>query len=96
MHLLTVRYERLLWQGGVKRSFPLVARAVSREDIYLKVDQLRGFRNRVAHHFAIFDRRPMAEYQNLLELVALICPDTEWVIRQLANPARVISSRPAL
>lgn len=38
----------------------------------------------------------MAEYQNLLELVALICPDTEWVIRQLANPARVISSRPAL
>lgn len=94
VHLLTARYDELLWQGGVKRSFPHIARNVTREDVYVKVDQLRVFRNRVAHHFAIFDRRPMGEYQNLLELLSLICPDTEWAVKQLANPARVINARP--
>lgn len=94
VHLLTARYDDLLWQGGVKRSFPHVAKGTTREQVYLKVDRLRAFRNRVAHHFAIFDRRPTAEYQNLLDLVSAICPHTEWVVRQLANPARVISARP--
>lgn len=94
VHLLTSRYDALLWQGGVKRSFQNIPKGTSREDVYVMVDRLRVFRNRVAHHFAIFDRRPMAEYQNLLELVGYICGETEWIIRQLSNPAKVIGNRP--
>lgn len=94
VHLLTIQYEHILWQGGVSRSFPNIDRAVTREDVYRKIDALRAFRNKVAHHFAIYDRRPMAEYQNLLEVVGFVCAESEWVVRQLANPARVIGARP--
>lgn len=94
VHLLTSRYENILWNGGVSRSFPNVPRRMTREQMYRKVSQLRAFRNRVMHHYAIFDRRPMAEYQNLLEVVGFICTDSEWLIRQIANPARVLGQRP--
>lgn len=95
-HLLTASYDHLLWQGGVSRSFPHIPRGTTREQVYRKVDSLRAFRNKVAHHFAIYDRRPMAEYQNLLEIVGFVCPESEWVIRHLSNPAKVISARPRL
>ena len=93
-HMLTARYDQLLWQGGVFRSFPHVPKGVTREDVFLKVDQLRSFRNKVAHHFAIYDQQPSTEYRNLMELVGMICPETEWLIRELANPARVLQARP--
>ena len=96
VHLLTSRYEDLLWQGGVFRSFPNVPEGVTRENVYLRVNRLRNFRNKVAHHFAIFDQRPTTEYRNLIELVEMVCGETAWMIRQLANPARVISAKPRL
>jgi hypothetical protein len=93
VHLLTARYEDLLWQGGMFRSFPH-AGALERQHVHDKVDQLRHFRNKVAHHFAIFDQRPVVENRNLMELVEMICPETAWLIRQLANPAKIISAKP--
>lgn len=93
VHLLTSRYDELLWQGGVFRSFPH-AGAVTRDQLHTKVDRLRHFRNKIAHHFAIFDQRPVSEYKNLLELVDMICPETGWLIRQLSNPNRILSGRP--
>ena len=96
VHLLTSRYDDFLWQGGVFRSFPKVPAGMTREDVYLRVDRLRNFRNKVAHHFAIFDQQPTAEYRNLLDLVEMVCVETGWLIRQLANPARVIGAKPRL
>jgi len=94
VHLLTARYDQLLWQGGVFRSFPHNPTQLDREGVYRRVNQLRNFSNKVAHHFAIFDQRPVSEFKNLMDLVDMICPETAWLIRQLANPARVISARP--
>jgi hypothetical protein len=94
VHLLTARYDDLLWQGGVFRSFPHVPKGMTRQEVHDGVDRLRNFRNKVAHHFAIFDQAPLVEYRNLLELVRMVCPETEWLITQLSNPARVISAKP--
>ena len=95
VHLLTARYENLLWQQGMKRSFPYIGN-LTRVDVHTSVDQLRTFRNRVAHHSAIFDRRPTAEYANLQTIVSWVCPETVWLIKQLSNPAKIIGNRPRI
>ena len=93
-HLLTARYDQILWQGGVVRSFPHISRQTTREDVHGRVDRMRNFRNKVAHHFAIFDRSPTAENLNIQEVIAMICPDTLWMVKELSNPVRVLSKKP--
>jgi hypothetical protein len=63
-------------------------------DIHNAADRLRRFRNRVAHHNAIFDKGPTAEYRNIQNIIGWICPETLWLMRQLSNPASVINRRP--
>jgi abortive infection bacteriophage resistance protein len=96
VHLLTVRYDKHLWQQGMKRSFPNIPNGFSREDVHKQLDLLREFRNKVAHHYAIFDRRPMAEYKNIEEVVSWCCADTLWLMKAVSNPPRVINSRPRI
>ena len=96
VHLLTSRYDNILWQGGVSRSFPHITRGMTRADVHEKVERLRDFRNLVAHHSAIFDRGPKAEYQNLVDILGLICPDTLWLLGELSNPDKVINARPRI
>lgn len=94
VNLMTARYEKLLWQQGLKRNFEHAPDELSLADAHLKIDQLRRFRNKVAHHFAIYDRSPTSEYRNLLEVLSWISPTAVWFVKQMSNPARVISSRP--
>ena len=94
VNLLTSRYEKHLWQHGIRRSFPHATQDIDREKAHQKIDQLRKFRNMVAHHYAIFDRSPLREYQNLERVLGWICPDSVWLIKQLSSPSRVINSRP--
>ena len=94
VNLLTARYENLLWQQGLQRSFPHIERSLGRRAAHAKIDQLRLFRNRVAHHYAIFDQSPTTEYRNIQEILSWVCPETVWLMRELANPARVIGARP--
>lgn len=96
VNLLTSRYENLLWQQGMRRSFSSISNGTSRETVYQKVNQLRVFRNKVAHHYAIFDRRPAAEYQNIQDIVSWSCKDTLLLMKQVSNPSRVINMRPTI
>lgn len=93
---LTSSYEHHIWQQGIKRSFLNAPNDASREDAYKRVDQLRRFRNKVMHHYAIFDRSPVAEYQNLLEIVRWISPATVWLLKELGSPPRIVNKKPAL
>ena len=94
LNLMTTRYKNQLWQQGLRRSFPHAPANLNLSDSYDKIDQLRRFRNKVAHHFAIFDQSPMKEYNNLLEVTGWVSPTAVWFIRQMANPAKVINARP--
>src|SRR6476660_2335323 len=87
IHLLTKSFEHVLWLQGMRRSFPKIDRHLTRADVHRKVDQLRFFRNRIAHHNAIFDRGPAAAYKNIQEIVSWVCADSLWLMKELANPA---------
>jgi hypothetical protein len=84
----------ILWKWNVKSAFPNVPVGVKREDIYNRLERLRLFRNNVMHHYAIFDKGPMAEYNNIRTLMHWMCPHTLWLMSELSNPAAVISRRP--
>ena len=85
-----------LWRSGVRSGFPHAPVGTKREDVYVRMDQMRNFRNAVMHHYAIFDKRPSAEYQNLRVLLSWLCPDTLWLVSELSNPAAVLRQRPKI
>jgi hypothetical protein len=94
LHLLTHSYEHHLWQNGLRHSFPNLPKKAGLRELYGQFDRLRKFRNKIAHHYAIFDRGPMAEFQNTLEVIGWVCEDTKWLAKELSNVASVISRRP--
>jgi hypothetical protein len=93
-NLMGRRLSHNLWRSGVRSGFPHAPLGTKREDVYQRMDQMRTFRNAVMHHYAIFDKGPVAEYQNLRDLLSWICPQTLWLMSQLSNPAAVNQRRP--
>ena len=87
---------RSVWGGKLPGLFPHLKPGVSSAQIYSKLDQIRIFRNRIAHHNAIFDKRPLHEFRNIAEVTGWICPDTLWLVRQLSNVSGVINQRPRM
>lgn len=93
-HLLTKRFERLLWSNGLGSAFPGLPSNVTRDDLYRRVESIRRWRNRIAHHRAIFDKGPTRKHSEAIELIRWSCQQTgEWV-SSISNVPEVISSRP--
>jgi hypothetical protein len=93
-HLLTKRFNRLLWENGLRFSFPNLPLAMGRQEVHDRIEALRRWRNRIAHHRAIFDKGPSAKFQECLQFVRWVSDDVgEW----LASGSQVnaaISVRP--
>lgn len=94
VNLMTSRYKNHFWQMGVQRSFPGAPATLLLVDAHRKVDRLRTFRNKVAHHYAIFDQDPAAEYANLLEVLGWTSPRAQWLVEQVADPIAILQNRP--
>lgn len=94
--LLTVGFDHILWANGMRASFRDLPKNVGRQDVYGSVERLRHFRNKVAHHYAIFDRHPLDEYANALKVIGWASSDTQWLVRQLVNPQAMMAQRPRL
>ena len=94
-HLLTKRFERLLWSHGVQCTFANAPPEISREDAYLLVESIRRWRNRIAHHRAIFDKRPMRMHQQTLKLVNWVCAETGGWVASISKVPFALSMRPA-
>ena len=92
--LMTSAYKNHLWVNGVRDSFPNATKSEIREEVYLKLDRMRKFRNEVAHHVAIFDRSPQSQFQNALEITGLVCEHTLWLSTEIAQVSSVINQRP--
>lgn len=95
IRLMTKAYDNQLWANGVVNSFPNAGKDEDREAIYQRLDRLRRFRNDIAHHVAIFDRKPQSELQNAMHITNSICSDTHWLAASLSNVSRVINERPS-
>lgn len=95
LHLCTKDPINLVWKKNLKGQFANIPDTISDQDIYNKIDKLRIFRNKIAHHDAIFDKEPLSEYSNIEDVINWSSPETLWFIRQISSPSRVINNRPA-
>jgi hypothetical protein len=86
--------QHILWKYGVRGAFPHLPMGENRQTVFNRLELMQKFRNAVMHHYAIFDKLPMAEYQNLLTLLEWMCPNTLWLVKDLSNPAAIIQKRP--
>ena len=93
-HLLTVNFDTVLWTRGMTAAFPFVPPHATRQAVHEKVDRFRNWRNRIAHHGAVFDKHPMKEFQNIQELLSWICPETLWFVNELNAVQRTLSRKP--
>ena len=95
--LLGASHAFVIWKDdSIHLSFPHLPRTLNRDFLYKRVERLRSFRNAVMHHYAIYDKSPTREFANIHELLTWLCPDTLWLMKELANPARVLQQRPPL
>lgn len=79
-HLLTKRFARILWPRGMGDAFPNLEAGLDRQEVHDRVETIRKWRNRIAHHKPVFDQGPMRKLQESIQLIKWVCEDTaEWV-----------------
>lgn len=71
-------YEMTLWRPALHKAFRHVR--LPRSDIHNRLNFLRTFRNRIAHHEPIFGRHLAADYESILTVAGWLCPKTrDWI-----------------
>ena len=93
-HLTTKRFKRHLWRNGIQISFPSAPAGKGLDELRERIIKLRQWRNRIAHHRAIFDKSPMRKYQEALELISWSCQITSTWVAHAASVPVAISLRP--
>jgi hypothetical protein len=93
-HLLTRRFQRFLDYGDMRDTFPNVPRSVDRDGVYSKVQKVRQWRNRIAHHRAIFDKGPMRHFQDIQLLTRWVSHDLADWVTDVAQVSAAIDLRP--
>ena len=82
-HLATKRFERYLWAKGVQHVFPGAPAGATHEDLHTLIESVRRWRNRIAHHKAIFDKKPDKKHDDAIQLIKWVCGDTgAWVAQE--------------
>ncbi|MBD1203920.1 MAG: Abi family protein [Rhodobacteraceae bacterium] len=93
-HMATVRFERFLFPRGIQKNFLHAPWQKKRQDLHDLVEGLRRWRNRIAHHNAIFDKGPAAKYQEALDLISWSSPDLSRWVAARSRVSQVINERP--
>ena len=93
-HLLTNRFQRLLWPRGMKDAFPNLPNAMQRSDVHDRIEIIRKWRNRIAHHKAIFDQGPTRKYQETIQLIHWVCHDVAQWVTDSARVSEAVALRP--
>ena len=84
-------YEMTLWRSGLYKVFPF--KRLNRETAYHRIDHLRIFRNRIAHHEPIFKRQLEKDFASILEVAGWISPNTAaWISHHRRVPELLAQS----
>jgi hypothetical protein len=94
VRLLTSNYDEVFWPAYFSTQFPNKPTGVNRQSLYNKVEQFRKHRNKIAHHKPIFHQQLGTEYNNLLDIVGWVSPETKWFVQTLSRIQQTISDRP--
>ena len=79
---------------GMGSAFKNIPAHVGRRQVHDRVDRLRNFRNKVMHHYAIFDQHPLDEHENAMKVVGWVSADLHWFAKQLTNPQAAMANKP--
>jgi hypothetical protein len=80
-----------LWRGALHEEFPGVAR---RKDVLVRLESLRKFRNRLAHHDSLLSLNVRARHETMLEVAGWISPDAKRWLEGESTVGEVLSERP--
>jgi hypothetical protein len=73
--LLGPKYDSSLWRRSLYKGFQ-VGKGQKRSDVHGRLNALRRFRNRVAHHEPIFKRDILETHDEIIEAIGWMCRDT--------------------
>ncbi|WP_417812510.1 hypothetical protein [Thalassospira alkalitolerans] len=93
-HLTTKRFKRYLFPKGFQKNFKYAPWNANLEDLHDLIESVRRWRNRIAHHNAIFDKGPSSKYQDALKLIAWSSPDLEAWVASRCRVNQIINARP--
>jgi hypothetical protein len=74
--LLGPHYDATLWRRSLARAFRPDGKGLRRDMVHSRMNVLRRFRNRVAHHEPILQRDLAAIHKELIEAIYWMCPET--------------------
>lgn len=83
--MLTKRHDNRLWNHYLIQAFPNLDDTQTikehRKNIYNELDNIRRFRNRIAHHEPIFTRNLTDDFNRIVKLVNYRCKNTcTWMV----------------
>lgn len=81
-----------LWRHRLRHAFPL---AKERKDLSARMEALRRFRNRLAHHDSILFQPVAARHDDMLEIAGLIDPAAMAWLRASSRVDDLLAARPA-
>lgn len=93
-HLTTKRFKRYLFPKGFQKNFKHAPWQAKPEDLHTLIESVRRWRNRIAHHNAIFDKGPSAKFQDALILIGWTSPELEAWVSSRCRISQIINSRP--
>jgi hypothetical protein len=85
-------YETALWQPRIGRAFPC-AGFVRRKEIHRELDDVRLFRNRVAHHEPVHAASLARMRERIIRLAGWVHPDAALLIGGMDRVTEVLARR---
>lgn len=84
------QYEEL-WRQDLRHAFP---GAKERKDLSTRLEALRRFRNRVAHHDSILNQPVAQRYEQMIEVVGFIDGDASSWVADSSGVLSLLDQRP--
>lgn len=92
--LLATQYDATLWRRALHSCFK-ATRGQKRSVVHGRLNAVRRFRNRIAHHEAIYDRPLERLHREMIEAVGWMCQDTCAWAEHHSRVEAVLQKRPA-
>lgn len=74
--VLSRKYDATLWRSNFSGVFWEGGKRMARQKVHNRMDAIRGFRNRVAHHEPIYHRDPAEMHADIIQALAWMCPES--------------------
>lgn len=88
LSLLAPQYDATLWRTACHRAFRANGRGLARRTVHGRLNAIRRFRNRVAHHEPIFQANLQQVHDEIIEAAEWMCPQTAaWALHHSRFPA---------